>query len=310
MINVKYFNSSVSKPLERSTIEGTLRYAGYAASTAASVTSTVVNRMQDRTDTVSYKDLVQFIADEVKDSRIRKNYLAINQFLMAAYNRSITTPFYFMIGGTSGTGKDTLANELSHYLGTETPVSTDLLRFMKRQEVLQQYENDEDKVPAELKPLFGASYKMGIDGFLLQVEYVGQKIPEIVGQTSRQGQEIMRPIYILQGIHVVPGTEDHVEGNNKHLVILNPSYDALSTINLVRFEQERGPTDPTNEAERSENFSMLYTIQEHILQMAHERESTIICADRREDMLHKFSDSLTPKLEKILQSVGVDLINN
>lgn len=309
MVNITY-SGYASKPLEKFVIEGTLRYAGYASSTAANKTSSIVNKIQERTDTVSYKDLIKHVAEEVKDPRIRKNYLAINQFLMAAYERNVKTPFFFMIGGSSGTGKDNLSNDLSHYLGTETPVSTDILRFMKRQEILEQYDNNENKVPSELKPLFGASYKVGIEGFLLQVEQVGQKIPEIINQTSRQDQEIMRPIYILQGIHIVPGTEDLVDGNNKHLVILNPSIDTLRSRNLVRFEQERGPTNLANADERLEDFSMLYSIQEHIIQMAYERGSTVIGSEEREDVLHNFSNSLTPKLEEILKNAGVDLIDS
>jgi 2-phosphoglycerate kinase len=173
--------------------------------------------------------------------------------------------------------------------------------------MLKEY-GSKDHVPEEFQPLFGASYKVGVEGFDTQSGFVGKQIPEFfVGQALREYAGYRHGIYVLEGIHVVPGTEDHVGGDSKHLVVVNPSEAALLPRTLVRQEKEKGPLTDENRAERMEDYGQIVQIQKHIISAAEARGSAILSSSTEEGILHEFADSLTPKLEALLSAAGVDL---
>lgn len=300
MANIKYFTQEIA--LEPFHIEGPLRFAGYNRRQAVDLTDKILNELKEK-DTITFSDLGKCTAEKIGDDGVRNNYLTLNQFLSASYERKFDKPFFILIGGTTTTGKDLLATDLQYNLEIDRIVTTDYLREIARTEALNKYE-DKEKVPEKLKPLFGATYKVGKDGFDLQVKHVAEKIPDLfVEQAIREYQRWMHPFFILQGIHAVPGTDDCIKGDNKHLVIINPSEQALRERVFVRQEKEIGAMSDKNKDERVKDWHKLYDMQKYILEVASQKGGTVISSDSREDVLHQFADSLTPKLEKILRKI-------
>lgn len=121
--------------------------------------------------------------------------------------RTLERPLIILIGGTTGVGKSTLANQLAHRLGIVRVASTDMVRQVMRAFFA------EDLMPAIHCSSFDCAGAVRIPvpeetdlvraGFIEQVKSVRVGIEALVARAVAEKQGL-----IVEGVHLVPGYLD------------------------------------------------------------------------------------------------------
>jgi 2-phosphoglycerate kinase len=121
--------------------------------------------------------------------------------------RNLEKPLIILIGGTTGVGKSTLANELAHRLGIVRVASTDMVRQVMRAFFAK------DLMPAIHYSSFDCADAVRIPvsdgtdltraGFIEQVKSVRVGIEALVARAIAEKQGL-----IVEGVHLVPGYLD------------------------------------------------------------------------------------------------------
>jgi 2-phosphoglycerate kinase len=178
-------------------------------------------------------------------------------------------PLILLIGGCTGTGKSTVAAELSLRLDIGRTQSTDILREVMRLFVSEQ---SAPELHASTYAAWRARHPRGgtdacegsplIDGFRAQA---GRLAGAIDGVIDRSVEE--RASTIIEGIHVHPAYHEHLAYHDAVLVpilLTIPSQDELK-----RHFARRGEQAPARGASRYlENFESIWRLQAHLMEEA------------------------------------------
>jgi len=308
MVHIKYFTNEIL--LEDFHLEGPAIVAGLDRKEAISFSENVMKKLKkDKIDVLSFSDLIKYSSKFLK-GKVKKKYIILNQYFLAAYSRDIEDPFFVFLGGTASSGKDLLISDLQNMLGIDRVTPADYFRELVRTELIRKYGSIK-KVPEKLKPIFLTMWRVDEKGMKLQVDIVKRKIYSNFLKEALRECKItggFHPFFILYGIHIVPGIEKKIKGKNKLLVIINPSERALRQRIYSRQEKEHGPVNGENEKQRKKECQNTVFIKEFLEREAKKYESFVINEDNRLKVFHKFGDILINRLEKILIEKGVRLI--
>jgi 2-phosphoglycerate kinase len=186
---------------------------------------------EDKAASVSTAILQHLIANDVSDitsaelGRLTYDYLrqhidpkAAQRYLVWVDHLHSGRPLVLMIGGSTGSGKSTIATEAAHRLGIVRTQSTDMLREVMRM-----------MIPQRLLPvLHASSFNAGDllpgasladedsdqqleDGYLTQSELLGVTCEAVVQRALRE-----RVSLILEGVHVHPALLDRLRDNESN----------------------------------------------------------------------------------------------
>jgi len=121
--------------------------------------------------------------------------------------RTLERPLIILIGGTTGVGKSTLANQLAHRLGIVRVASTDMIRqvmraFFSRDLMPAIHYSSFDCAAAVPTPV-PEGVDLTLAGFIEQVRAVRVGIEALVARAVEEKQG-----FIIEGVHLVPGHLD------------------------------------------------------------------------------------------------------
>jgi 2-phosphoglycerate kinase len=119
--------------------------------------------------------------------------------------RTERVPVVIAIGGTSGSGKSTVSQEVAHRLGIDAVVSTDVVRAILRVTL------HPEMLPALSESSFSAQrmFRSNLEGnrllvaFEQQATIVSHAALGLVRRTIKEGHQL-----VLNGVHIVPGLVD------------------------------------------------------------------------------------------------------
>ncbi len=309
MVNLQFFTNKIL--LEDFHLEGPAVVVGLSKYKAILFSRRVIrNLKKDKIEVVSFYDLIKYSAHFLKDKKIRKRYLVLNQYFLSSYDREINEPFFLFLGGASSVGKDLLASDLQHLLGIDRVTPVDVVREAVRSDILKKYKYF-SRVPKKLKPIFKALYRTNQKGRELQINLIKKKLYNHFIKEGYRECDItggFHAFFIFHGSHMVPGIEKEFKGKNKLLVVIDPSEKALRSRILARWEREYGATNKWNRKKRLEECENLLEIKRYILKKAKENKGIVIRDDNRLKVLHKFGEVLIERLEKILKEKEIKIM--
>jgi 2-phosphoglycerate kinase len=202
-----------------------------------------------------------------------------------------------LVGGTTGTGKSTMATEIAHRLGIVRTQSTDMLREVMRM-----------LVPERLLPVLHTSSfnawqalqsqpgsgdaNAVVDGYRSQSELLLLPIEAVLQRALRE-----RVSLILEGIHVHPMLLDRIQDRGD-AIIVPIMLAVLKQKQLKKRLIGRGIQAPQREAERQlSHFDAIWSLQEYLLAEADRANVSIIANEDREHairvVLHTIIDALS-----------------
>lgn len=206
-------------------------------------------------------------------------------------------PLIMLIGGTTGTGKSTMATEIAHRLGIVRTQSTDMLREVMRM-----------LVPERLAPVLHTSSfnawqalrsqpgsggpEAVADGYRSQSELLSLPIEAVIQRALRE-----RVSLILEGIHVHPMLLERIQDRGD-AIIVPVMLAVLKQKQLKKRLIGRGIQAPQREAERQlSHFEAIWSLQEYLLAEADKANIPIIANEDKEHairvVLHTIIDALS-----------------
>jgi len=309
MVNLKFFSNKI--PLEDFHLEGPAIFSGLDKHRAILFSRRVIRQLKkDKIKTITFYDLVKYSAGFLKDRRVRKKYLILNQYFLSTYDREIDEPFLIFIGGASSAGKDLLASDLQNFLGITRIIPGDLIREAVRSDLVKKYRSLK-KIPEKFKLIFERLYRCDDKGIALQIELVEKKlIGHYLEEAYRECNVTggFHAFFVFHGSHIMPGLEKKVRGKNKVLVVINPKDNTLRKRILSRWEREYGAMTKKNKPKRLRECENMIYLKKYFLKEARKNKSFVINEDDRLKVVHKFGDILISKLEGILKERGVRVV--
>lgn len=132
-------------------------------------------------------------------------YGVLRRLRVRWWMRTERVPVVIAIGGTSGSGKSTVSQEVAHRLGIDAVVSTDVVRAILRVTL------HPEMLPALSESSFSAQrmFRSNLEGnrllvaFEQQATIVSHAALGLVRRTIKEGHQL-----VLNGVHIVPGLVD------------------------------------------------------------------------------------------------------
>lgn len=131
-------------------------------------------------------------------------------------------PLILLIGGTTGSGKSTIATEVAHQLGIVRTQSTDMLREVMRTMIPERFLpalhvasfNAGDALPMSFNPDDDHDSQV-TNGYLLQSEFLAVSCEAVIQRALHE-----RVSLILEGVHVHPSLLDRIDTDNDAVVVM------------------------------------------------------------------------------------------
>jgi len=184
--------------------------------------------------------------------------------------RTLERPLIILIGGTTGVGKSTLANELAHRLGIVRVASTDMVRQVMRAFFAK------DLMPAIHYSSFDCAGAVRIPvpeetdfaraGFIEQAKSVRVGIEALVARAVTEKQGL-----ILEGVHLVPGFFDRQRWGDALVVelVMAVTDPARHRAHFTTRDWQTGGVRPLRKYVK--HFREIRRVQDYILSRAAER---------------------------------------
>ena len=178
-------------------------------------------------------------------------------------------PLIILIGGCTGTGKSTLAAELSLRLDIGRTQSTDILREVVRLFVAQDDAPEIHTSSYDAWQALSGSQRSGadavvplIEGYLAQAARLAVAVDGVIARSIKE-----RASTIIEGIHVHPAY--HQRLSERHAVIAPVLLTIPSEEGLKQHFVRRGEQSPSRSASRYlENFDSIWQLQAYFVDEA------------------------------------------
>jgi 2-phosphoglycerate kinase len=187
-------------------------------------------------------------------------------------------PLLLLLGGTTGTGKSTIATEVAHLLGVVRTQSTDMLREVMRMmipqrllPVLHESSFNAWRVIMDEKQAKQDPDAAVANGYRSQAELLAVPCEAVIQRALRE-----RVSLIVEGIHVRPALLERI-AQDTDAVIVPVMMAVMKQESLRRRIRGRGGEAPEREAERQlEYFDAIWRLQSYLLSEADRAKVPII----------------------------------
>jgi 2-phosphoglycerate kinase len=119
-------------------------------------------------------------------------------------------PIILLIGGTTGSGKSSVAGQVAHRLGINRLTSSDMIRQVMRaffsHDLMPVLHHSSFDVPFAGQLLPDATTDLGILGFIEQARQVSVGAQAVIERAERE-----RMSTVVEGVHMVPGLIQHLD---------------------------------------------------------------------------------------------------
>ena len=202
-------NREYGLPYSKGVMAQSLTAAGLIPERAYAMASLIETRLKaEAAGELSVAELHAFALDVL---RAEEGEDAAQRFRRWTILKRKDIPIIMLIGGTTGSGKSTVATQVAHRLGITRITSTDLIRQVMRacfsptlMPVLH-HSSFDVPVGAGVMPE-GAAHELELLGFIEQSRQVCVGVQEILERAERE-----RMSTLIEGVHLVPGLTSHVD---------------------------------------------------------------------------------------------------
>lgn len=212
-------------------------------------------------------------------------------------------PLLLLIGGTSGSGKSTVATALANRMSIVRTQSTDMLREVMRMllperllPVLHSSSFNAWQHMPEVKSQEEDSSAGLIQGYCSQAELLGVACEAVLQRAYTERVSI-----ILEGVHVYPALLERIRdaGQNGDAIVLMVMLAVLKPEQLRGQIRGRGTQIPQRRAERyTEHFDQIWQLQSFLLDEADRHSVPIVSNEDLERSLREIKRTLITKLAR------------
>jgi 2-phosphoglycerate kinase len=239
--------------------------------------------------------------------RLTYNYLhkhfgkkTAHRYLVWVAHARSGQPLVVLIGGATGTGKSTIANEVAHRLGIVRIQSTDMLREVMRM-----------MIPERLLPvLHASSFNAGVslpgaagdqgdidaqlaDGYLTQAELLSVPCEAVIQRALRE-----RVSVILEGVHLHPGLLKRINVKDSARVIM-VMLAMLEPEKMLERLMDRLQEAPNRRASgHLDQFDKIWGLQTFLLSEADKCGIPILVNDDKDKVTNAIMTTLIDTLAK------------
>ena len=195
-------------PYSKGLMAQSMSAIGLAPERAFDLARTIERRLADRPeDSIGVSELRELAEDVV---RAEEGERAVRRFREWQRVDRLDRPLIVLLGGTTGTGKSTVATMLAGRLGVTRVIATDAIRQVMRSCFTHDFMpavhySAFDAAGAVQAPAEAREEGADVDlaGFARQAESVGTGVAAIVERAVEEGTPT-----VVEGIHVLPGGVD------------------------------------------------------------------------------------------------------
>ena len=208
-------------------------------------------------------------------------------------------PLIFLIGGTAGCGKSTIATMLASRLDIVRTQSTDMLREVMRTMMPEQLMpvlhtssfTAWTALPGKPEAIQEVPETLLVNGYLSQADLLAVAIEAVIQRALRE-----RVSLILEGVHIHPAFVERLTENNDAIVI-PVMLGVLKRKQLQRRIRGRGSDAPQRRANRYlKHFDEIWRLQSYLLSEADRANIPIIVNSHRDKV---FSEIMRLTIETL-----------
>ncbi len=271
-----HLSDGQSTPYSRGRHRMSLEACGLSLDDAAEVAAEIYRQLIERgvaeisipqMKRLTYAHLTEHLGDDAA-----RRYLVWEEF------RHSDRPLLVLIGGTTGTGKSTLATRVAHQLDIVRTQSTDMLREVMRTMIPPRVTpalhcssfTAWETLPA---PVDGDQPQL-VSGYLVQAELVAVAGEAVIGRALRE-----RVSMIVEGVHLHPASMPGIAGDTDAIVV-RAVVAVLRPPELKRRIRGRGKVAPDRRAKRYlQHFDEIWDVQSYLLDVADAEGTMIVIND-------------------------------
>lgn len=260
-------------PYSKGVMSQTLTAAGLVPERAYALAQLIETHLyRSATRELSVDDL-NSLAIDLLDSH--EGHEAAQRFRRWTIMRRKDIPIILLIGGSTGSGKSTVATQVAHRLGITRITSTDMIRQTMRAffspELMPVLHHSSFDVPMPGTMLPESAGDPGLLGFIEQARQVSVGAQAVVQRAEREGMSTL-----IEGVHLVPGLMQHIDISRcavVETVIFVEDPDTHASHFNMRGLQTDGnrPTD-----HYLHNFERIRQIQEYLVMQAERRGVNVL----------------------------------
>ena len=295
-------------PFSRIEHRRSLISTGLSADKAAFITHLIYQQLADSQQTEVESDHLGLLTYEELKQQF-SNEIANRYLVWVDYIRG-QRPLILLIGGTTGSGKSTIATEVAHRLGIIRTQSTDMLREVMRMMI------PERLLPALHTSSFNAwrempaynesttvTEEMMINGYLHQSELVSVPVEAVIQRALREHVSL-----IVEGVHIHPGLIERIR-TESDAVIVPVMLAVLKQDNLKRQLQGRGVTSPERSSQSMylSNFDRIWGLQSYLLSEADNSSMQILENDEKEKTADRVMHTIIEDLQTGFTAKAADV---
>jgi 2-phosphoglycerate kinase len=274
-----------------------LESTGLSTDSAMLITQLLQKQLKERSDSVPDVNEIGRLTHELLYQQFGKE--AADRYLVwVDYTRS-GDPLILLLGGTTGSGKSTIATEIAHRLGIVRTQSTDMLREVMRM-----------MIPSRLLPtLYTSSFsawrqlpgqtdmeateQLVTMGYNHQAELVAVPCEAVIQRALTE-----RVSLILEGIHVSPALLERIN-NPEGAVIVPLMLAVLKPEQLKSQLKGRGSTALERPGSKYlANFDQIWKLQSYLLSEADKSHMEIIPNDDKGLTTHRVMRAINTVLAR------------
>jgi len=211
-------------------------------------------------------------------------------------------PLVLVIGGSTGTGKSTIATRIAHRMDVVRTQSTDMLREVMRTIVPDRiapalHVSSFEAYTALPQSGAGSGSELLIEGYLTQARLISVAAEAIVGRATRE-----RVSVILEGVHLHPALQtellaDLQTGGDDDPIVVRALLGVLGPKELRRRIKGRGKETPDRRAKRYlEHFDEIWGVQTFLMAEADRLDVPVVVNDDLETAVDEVTEHVMAAL--------------
>ena len=277
-------------PFSRLEFQNCLETIGLENSEADNIVVTLQQHLMDRhIETISSRHLSQLTYRYLRQSRnlgpaVAHRWLVWRDFIHSGRE------LIYLIGGTAGSGKSTMATMLASRLDIVRTQSTDMLREIMRTMIPEQLMpvlhrssfNAWQALPGQLQISGKVSDTQLIQGYRSQADLLSVAIGAVIERATRENVSL-----VLEGVHIHPSFMEKLR-TESDAVVIPVMLGVLKRKQLQRRIQGRSSNVPRRRADRYlEHFDEIWRLQSYLLSEADQANIPIVTNTSRDKVFRE-----------------------
>lgn len=283
-------------PYSKGVMSQTLTAAGIAPERAYALAQLIEDRVQKQPGSELPFDRLLEIALEVL--RQQEGEQAAQRLRRWTILERKDVPIILLIGGTTGSGKSTVASQLAHRLGITRITSTDMVRQVMRAffspALMPVLHHSSFDVPVTGLMLPGDEHDLGLLGFIEQARQVSVGAQAIFERAERERMSTM-----IEGVHLVPGLLQRLDTSRCAVVEVVVWIEDEET-HRSHFTMRGLQTDGSRPMDHYlRNFDRIRQIQDYLVTQAQRRGVPVIENTFMDETVRRLTDHALDVVERI-----------